>query len=51
MARTSSSQTPSAWSCFRWGLPSYLHHYKYWWSLTPPFHPYTFSCAVYFLWH
>ena len=40
MTRTSSSQSPSAWSCFRWGLHSYTYCYVHWWSLTPPFHPY-----------
>jgi hypothetical protein len=34
------SQTRSAGSCSRWGLPSSEGHPPLWWALTPPFHPY-----------
>ena len=44
LTRASSSQTLTTWSCFRWGLHSYLYCYRYWWSLTPPFHPYQHFC-------
>ena len=28
-----------------------MYCYMHWWSLTPPFHPYQLSLAVYFLLH
>ena len=30
----------SVWSCSGRGLPSKAGHPAFWWSLTPPFHPY-----------
>jgi hypothetical protein len=52
--RTGRPPTPAVWPCSGWGLPSHPGHPGCWWSLTPPFHPYSVrGCAgaVCFLWH
>jgi len=52
--RTGRPQSPAVWPCSGWGLPSHPGHPGCWWSLTPPFHPYSVrGCAgaVCFLWH
>ncbi len=52
--RTGSPRAPAVWSCSGWGLPSRAGRPVRWWSLTPPFHPYSVRLrvgAVCFLWH
>jgi hypothetical protein len=52
--RAGSPRAPAVWPCSGWGLPSHPGHPGCWWSLTPPFHPYSVRLragAVCFLWH
>jgi hypothetical protein len=52
--RTGRPRSPAVWPCSGWGLPSHPGHPGCWWSLTPPFHPYSVRVcagAVCFLWH
>lgn len=34
------TRSPPVWSCSGWGLPSNRNHFRLWWALNPPFHPY-----------